>query len=123
METLLFWLYFINAILLITHEIDSAYWQEWNLFGLPGGLTLFLLLHLPLLFVVLLGLVLVYGQTPAGLVFSLILAGGGVFAFSIHTYYLKKGRKEFDLPVSKFILAAVLLASLGQLAVTVYLIS
>jgi hypothetical protein len=26
---ILFWIYLINAILLINHEIDSAYWKEW----------------------------------------------------------------------------------------------
>ena len=29
--------YFVNSVLLIVHEIDSAYWEEWNLFRLPGG--------------------------------------------------------------------------------------
>ena len=32
MEQLLLWLYLADAVLLITHEIDSAYWKEWNLF-------------------------------------------------------------------------------------------
>jgi len=26
----LLWLYLANAVLLITHEIDSAYWKEWD---------------------------------------------------------------------------------------------
>lgn len=26
------WLYLANATVLITHEIDSAYWHEWELF-------------------------------------------------------------------------------------------
>ena len=34
MFELLFWLYLVNAVLLITHEIDSAYWKEWELFKL-----------------------------------------------------------------------------------------
>ena len=29
---LLFWTYLINAVILINHEIDSAYWQEWKFF-------------------------------------------------------------------------------------------
>jgi hypothetical protein len=27
---ILFWLYLVNAILLINHEIDSAFWKEWD---------------------------------------------------------------------------------------------
>ena len=51
----LFWLYLANAILLIIHEIDSAFWKEWELFKLPGGINGFLILHFPLLFLILYG--------------------------------------------------------------------
>jgi len=27
-------LYLLNGAILLTHEIDSAYWQEWQLFGI-----------------------------------------------------------------------------------------
>ncbi len=117
--TLLFWLYLLNAILLINHEIDSAFWKEWELFRLPGGIGGFLLLHFPLLFIVLYGLVLVTRQSPAGLIFSLVLSLAGIFAFSIHTWFLKKGRPQFDAPMSKFILTATLVVSVVQLIVTV----
>ncbi|MBU2548515.1 MAG: hypothetical protein KKB20_08915 [Proteobacteria bacterium] len=120
MPDLLFWLYLVNAILLINHEIDSAYWREWELFRLPGGITGFLLLHIPLLFVVLYGLVLVVRQSVYGLVFSLVLSLGGMFAFTIHMYFLKKGREEFDTPISKLILFATLLVSIAQVLVTIY---
>ena len=123
MADVLLWLYLLNSVLLINHEIDSAYWKEWELFKLPGGITGFLLLHFPLLIFVLYGLVLVSRQSPAGLVFSFILCLGGIFAFSIHTYFLKKGRNEFDTPISKFILFAVLILSIIQLSVTIYLIA
>ena len=121
MNEILFWLYLSNSVLLINHEIDSAYWKEWELFKLPGGITGFLLIHFPLLFFVLYGLVLVAGSSSSGLIFSLILCLSGIFAFSIHTYFLKKGRNEFDKPISKFILTATLIVSIVQLAVTLYL--
>ena len=122
MATVLFWLYLVNAVLLIDHEIDSAYWKEWELFGLRGGVSGFLLLHLPLLGLILYGLVLVWQQTLAGLVLSLILSLGGVFAFAIHTYFIRQGRKEFKEPVSQAILAATLVVSLVQAALTIALI-
>lgn len=122
MSDLLFWLYLANAVLLINHEIDSAYWKEWDLFRLPGGIAGFLLLHFPLLFFILYGLTLVSRQSPAGLIFSLLLCFGGLFAFSIHAYFLKKGRMEFNQPVSKYILKAILAVSIMQLAVTIHMI-
>jgi len=121
MADLLFWLYFANAVLLINHEIDSAYWKEWELFKLPGGITLFLLLHFPMLILILYGLILVYNQSFAGFIVSVLLSLGGMFAFFIHTYFLKKGRHEFDNLISKFILASTLLVSIAQFAVTIYL--
>jgi hypothetical protein len=120
MADLLLWLYLANSVLLINHEIDSAYWKEWNLFKLPGGLTGFLLLHFPLLLFILLGLIFVYRHSSWGLIFSFVLCFGGLFAFAVHTYFLGKGRAEFDKPISKFILVAILLVSLIQLVTTLY---
>jgi hypothetical protein len=120
MADLLFWLYLVNSVLLINHEIDSAYWKEWELFKLPGGLTGFLLLHFPLLLLILWGLILVSRQTFWGLIFSLVLCFGGIFAFTVHTYFLKKGHDEFNKPISKFILTAILLVSVAQLVTTFY---
>jgi hypothetical protein len=120
MSEALYWLYLINAVLLINHEIDSAYWKEWNLFHLPGGIAGFLLLHFPLLLLVLYGMAAVARQQPSAAWFSLLLSAGGLFAFSIHTYFLKKGRAEFNQPISKFILWSTLLVSICQMALTIY---
>jgi hypothetical protein len=121
MADLLLWLYLANSVLLINHEIDSAYWKEWELFKLPGGITGFLLLHFPLLLFILWGLVFISSHSSSGNIFSLILSLGGIFAFAIHAYFLRKGRKEFDQPISKCILAATLLVSIIQLAATLYM--
>lgn len=118
-----FWLYLTNAVLLINHEIDSAYWKEWDLFHLPGGIAGFLLLHFPLLAVILYGLAAAAREQPSAVWYALLLAAGGILAFGIHTYFLKKGREEFDQPVSKFILWATLVVSLCQMAVTIVLMT
>jgi hypothetical protein len=120
MTDMLLWLYVANAVLLITHEIDSAYWREWELFRLPGGIAGFLLLHIPLLFVVLWGLILVLRHSWWGLIVSLVLSFGGIFAFGIHFYFLKKGRPEFDTAISKSILMGTLAVSITQAAVTLH---
>ncbi len=121
MADLLLWLYLANSVLLINHEIDSAYWKEWELFKLPGGITGFLLVHFPLLLAILWGLILLSRHSPWGFVFSFVLCFGGIFAFAIHTYFLRKGRTEFSEPISRFILIAILVVSLAQLVATLYL--
>ena len=112
----------LNAILLILHEIDSAYWKEWKLFKLPGGINGFLLLHVPLLLLILYGLVGIERQSIFGWVASLIISAGGIFAFCIHMAFIRKGRHEFDTPISRLILSSMLLVSIVQAAVTTYLL-
>jgi hypothetical protein len=122
MFDLLFWLYFINAILLICHEIESAYWEEWKLFKLPGGITGFVLLHIPLLALILTGLLLVFQMNLYGVILSILVALGGIFAFTIHGHFRKKGAAGFNLPLSHYLLRLILIISLAQLAVSVYIL-
>jgi hypothetical protein len=118
MADVLFWLYLANATLLTVHEIDSAYRQEWKLFRLPGGISFFLVLHLPLVFLMLYGLVQVHQESLAGQIFSLVLSLAGIFAFSIHTFFTYRGHPEFKTPVSVLILIATLGVSVAQLVTT-----
>jgi hypothetical protein len=123
MHDLLFWLYFVNSVALINHEIDSAYWKEWELFRLPGGIAGFLLLHVPIVAFVLYGLIQVHERSFAGLIFSLVLCIGGIFAFFAHRYFLNKGRPEFNTVISKALLLITLIVSVVQTVVTVYVMT
>ncbi|MFO8146290.1 MAG: DUF6713 family protein [Gillisia sp.] len=104
--SLLFWIYLINSVILINHEIDSAYWQEWKLFSPAEKIDAkgFLIVHFPILFAVLLGLVLIEKEMIARYIISLLVAAGGIFAFFFHFYHLRKGRHEFNNWLSKLIL-------------------
>ena len=117
--SVLIWLYIINSVLLIVHEIDSAYWQEWKLFKLPGGISFFLIIHLPLVFLILYGLVQLQQHTPAGYAISMILAAAGIFAFTIHMVFIAKGNREFKTPLSVALLIATLAVSIIQIWLTV----
>ena len=122
MLTVLFWLYLLNTVLLILHEMDSAYWKEWELFHLPGGIAAFLLLHFPLYILGLYGLVLVQQARLDGLILSLLIAAAGIFAFCIHTYFLSRGHPEFNTTSSKLILASLSVISVVQLGITISLL-
>ncbi len=115
---IVFWLYLVNTVLLILHEMDSAYWKEWDLFRLPGGIGGFLLIHFPLYLAGLYGLVLVSQGASAGLILSLVVGAAGIFAFGIHTFFLRKGRPEFNTQISKGILDLLLIVSIAQIAAT-----
>jgi uncharacterized protein DUF6713 len=107
-------LYLVNAALLFTHEIDSAFWKEWELFGIPGGIQLFLLLNFLLLLGAFVGFKQLIQGTGSGYAFALLLAGSGVFAFTIHSYFILTGHSEFTLPASLTLLALILIVSLAQ---------
>ena len=107
-------LYLLNSALLFSHEIDSAFWKEWDLFGIPGGIQVFLFLNFLLLLVALFGFRQVLQGARSGKWFSLLLAGAGIFAFSIHSYFILAGRPEFTLPASIALLALILIVSLVQ---------
>ena len=96
-----------SAALLAAHEVDSGYWREWDLFGLPGGAGLFVLLHVGIFFLLLWG----YGQvvtgTRAGLLMSFVVGAGSLFAGAVHATFLLLGRPEFRTPVSIAVLAAL----------------
>jgi hypothetical protein len=123
MPQLLLWVYIVNAVLLIDHEIESAYWREWELFGLPGGIQGFVFMHVPILFVLLFGVEELCRGTIPGLIISLIFAAGGLFAFCIHTYFIRRGKPGFNLTASKILLWGMLLVSLIQAAMSVSLLA
>jgi hypothetical protein len=118
---LLFWTYLINAVILINHEIDSAYWQEWKLINLSEkfGIKGFLIIHFPIVFVFLLGLVLIYDHKFSGMIISLVLAASGIFAFIFHFYHLRKGKPEFNTKVSKAIIISTFAISIFQIYLTI----
>jgi len=118
---LLFWVYIANAVILINHEIDSAYWQEWKLLNPEdkNGINGFLVLHFPLLFIILIGSVLIYDNRMAGYIISLVLSAGGIFAFIFHFYHLSKGNPLFNTLLSKAIIVSTLILSLFQGILTI----
>jgi hypothetical protein len=94
----------------IVHEIDSAYWHEWSVFGLPGGIQLFLALHMVLIPVFLFGLVRIARGAAGGASFAIVLSGAGISGFVVHSALLLRGGAEFRNAAS--------LATLGLLFAT-----
>ncbi len=107
-------LYLLNMALLFTHEIESAYWKEWDMFGIPGGLPVFLVLNFLLLVLAIFGFGQLLQEKKSGVYFSLLLSAAGIFAFCIHTYFILQGRDEFTLPISMILLGLIVIISIGQ---------
>ena len=114
-------LYWINAALLLTHEIDSAYWHEWKLFGVPGDIEGFLLFNFVLIVIVLHGFRQLLLEAPSGRWYAVLLGGGGVFAFTVHLTFIALGRSEFATLASVALLVCTGVASLVQIVLAVRL--
>lgn len=106
----------VNLALLLSHEIDSAYWKEWEMFRIPGGIQVFVLLNLFLILLALLGLIAIVSGHRHSRTFSFLIAGASALTFGLHSAFLALGYSQFCVPVSLSIIVALLLASLGQVA-------
>ncbi len=110
-DRLLLGVYLINAVLVICHEIDSAYWHEWDLFHLPGGAPGFVALHLALIPLVLVGLVLLDRGTASGRAIALLVGLGGLAGALVHGFFLWSGDERFRTTFSTGLIVAFGLSS------------
>lgn len=106
-------MYILTTTLLLAHQIDAAYWREWDLFGIPGGIQVFVILNVLITFPFLAGLAAVASRTRAGVGFALALALLGIATFAIHVGFALRGHREFGVPTSWAVLCGALLSSLG----------
>ena len=112
-------LYGANVTLLFCHKIDAAYWREWEMFHLPGGVQGFVALHIPLLALALWGLVLVSQNAPRGRWFALAVGAAGIVGVGLHSAFLAGGDHRFRAAVSVAIIAAFAVTSALLLVVTI----
>ena len=119
---ILFWLYLTNTVLLIVHEMDSVYWKEWDSVR-PGGRG-----HgisaAPLSAVVP-GSVRAGARLPEDIRWTDLFTRHqpGWTGWICHPHFLySQGPQRVHDAVSLFILWGMLIVSLAQAAVTIYLL-
>lgn len=108
----------LNLSLLIAHQIDAAYWHEWDLFGLPGGIQLFNFLNVLIFGVLLAFFVELCRMSRAGFAGSLVVAGASSLVLPIHSGFALAGHPEFHLPFSIFLIVSTFAVSLVQVVLT-----
>jgi hypothetical protein len=114
-------LYLANAAVLLVHQMDAAYWHEWTLFHLPGGLACYLVLNLPIALAILVGYGAVATRRPSAAGYSWLLAACGLFAAGFHALHLWSGDPAFRAPVSLALLVDTALLSSLQAGLLVRL--
>ena len=96
-------IYILNASLLLMHEIESAYVKEWEILRLPGGITGFLLLHIPIVSVLFWGAAIIEKQTTTVAIIALIAGAGGLIPIIIHKIIVKR-KGYFESLISNIII-------------------
>lgn len=109
----------LNLSALITHQVDAAFWHEWSLFGIPGGIQFFDVFNFFLFWLLLTGLPAIVKRQPSGLRWSLLIAATSAAVLPIHAGFALAGHEEFHLPVSVLAIVATFLFSLWQAVLTV----
>lgn len=115
LHTRLHWIFLANATVLVTHQIDAAYWHEWELFFIPGGNQVNLLLNIPIIALVMYSHSRVVSNIHTGLAFYKLLAALGFLTVGIHAFFFLCGSESFNQPVSVALLVAAFVLSVWQL--------
>lgn len=108
----------LNLALVLTHQVDGAYWHEWEMFQLPGGIQLNNFINL-ITFVVLIYLFIPVVQRKAsGITCSLVIAAISALVLPTHVGFAIVGYQQFHLPFSIFIIVGTFLLSILQVVLT-----
>ncbi len=107
--------YLTTLCLLVFHQIDAAYWQEWEMFYLPGGIQLYLVFNIIIIPVLLMGYKSVIVGSDSRFKFSYLCAGLGILTFTIHGLFLLFGHEQFTLPLSLLLIGGCLVSAAWQL--------
>mgnify|MGYP003349382193 FL=1 len=108
-------LYVGNIALLTTHQADAAYWHEWDVFGVPGGISFFLAFNFGAVALVAAGLVRVAEGAPSARRAAVLCAALGLVTVALHAVFLWLDRTAFWTPSSMGVLLGVLVLSIAQL--------
>jgi hypothetical protein len=109
--------YIVNATLLLLHEIESAYEKEWEILKLPGRITGFLLMHIPILLLLFYGAVEIDKGSTIGLIVGIITGFSGLIPFIVHKLIVKRD-EHFNLIISNFIIYFNILTGIVLLIMT-----
>lgn len=108
-------LYVLNLSLITTHQVDAAFWHEWDVFGVPGGLPFFLVFNFVAVGLLAYGLVVVAARRPKARLAALLCAGVCLLTVVIHALFFFVDPVAFWTPMSIAIFGALAATSVLQI--------
>lgn len=101
-------LYFATVLSLVLHQIDAAFWQEWKMFAVPGGIQGFLVFNAVAVAALLAGYRSVVLDDRHARTWAFACGGLGVVTFVLHAGFALWGHRDFNLPLSVLVILACL---------------
>ena len=108
----------LNLSLVMAHQADAAYWEEWEMFGIPGGIQVFTLFNLGAFALLLWCFVAVVQRKPSGMRASFVIAALSGVVLPIHAAFASVGFTQFHLPVSIAVIVGTFVVSIWQAVLT-----
>lgn len=108
----------LNLSLVMAHQADAAYWREWEMFGLPGGIQFFTLFNLAAFLFLLWCFAAMVLRQREGLRGSFLIAALSGVVLPIHAAFAIAGFTQFHLPVSIAVIVGTFVVSLWQAVLT-----
>ncbi len=108
----------LDIALVFAHQGDAAYWHEWEMFGLPGGIQLFNVFNVLVFTLVLALFVPVVQRRPVGWRCSMVIAALCASVLPIHAGFALAGFDQFHLPVSMLLIGGSFVAAAAHAVVT-----
>ncbi|OGP68793.1 MAG: hypothetical protein A2W27_02230 [Deltaproteobacteria bacterium RBG_16_44_11] len=114
--------YMLNATLLLLHEIESAYEKEWEILKIPGKITVFLILHVPIILLIFYGLLEIEKQSAQGLRLGIIMGAAGIIPFLVHKIFVKR-KDHFNLLISNILIYSNIVTGIVTIILSARLIA
>lgn len=110
--------YAVHIALLSTHQVDAAFFHEWEVFALPGGLPFFLAFNWVAMLLLAFGLIEVVQKSSFWRLAARLCAATGALTVGIHAVFLSLVPHAFSTAPSLLVFAAIAAASVVQTALT-----
>lgn len=104
----------LNLSLVMAHQADAAYWREWEMFGLPGGIQFFTLFNLAAFMLLLWFFAALVSRRRTGLRGLFVIAALSGVVLPIHAGFALAGFEQFHLPVSIAVIVGTFVVSVWQ---------
>ena len=117
----------LNLALLATHQVDAAFWHEWDVFGVPGGIhffparetsKFFLVFNVIAVGALAIGLVTITARRRGARLAAQLSAGTGLLTVAIHAVFLAIDHVAFWDALSIGLLAAIGVNAVWMLSVS-----